>query len=155
MPDSPREPGRIAGYLSMMGLFGSALATSALLGRRRGRALPDDYALADVLMGMAATHKLTRIIAKDGVTTPLRAPFTNFEENAGAAEVNETPKDGHLRHAGGELLSCPFCLAPWIASAYVATLALNPRLARAWAATFTIVSGSDWLQHAYTHIRAD
>jgi len=153
MPDSPRDPHRIAGYLSAMGLFGTSIAAASVLGRRRGRALPEEYSLRDVALGMAATHKLTRIISKDGVTTPLRAPFTRFEQNAGSAEVDEAPKDGHLQHAAGELLSCPFCLAPWVAGAYVATLALSPRVARAWATTFTIVGGSDWLQHAYARLR--
>jgi hypothetical protein len=55
----------------------------------------------------------------------------------------------------GEVLTCPFCLAPWVASAYVAGLALSPRLARAWAAAFALVGASDWLQHAYSRARAD
>ena len=155
MADSPREPHRLAGYLSAMGIYGTSIAAASLLGRRRGHTLPEEYAVRDVVLGMAATHKLTRIISKDGVTTPLRAPFTRFEENAGSAEVNEVPKEGHVRHAAGELLSCPFCLAPWIAASYVATLAVSPRLARAWATTFTIVGGSDWLQHAYARVRSD
>jgi hypothetical protein len=46
-------------------------------------------------------------------------------------------------------------MAPWIATAYVALLALSPSVARAWAAVFGIVAGSDFLQHAYAHVRTD
>jgi hypothetical protein len=95
------------------------------------------------------------VISKDGVTTPLRAPFTHFEHNTGSAEVHETPRTEPARHVVGELLSCPFCLAPWIATGYVATLAVSPRLARAWAAVFGIVGGADFLQQAYGRVRTD
>jgi hypothetical protein len=55
----------------------------------------------------------------------------------------------------GELVTCPFCLAPWIATGYVATLTFAPRLARAWAAVFAMVGGADFLQHAYAAVRQD
>jgi len=155
MSDSPRAPHRIAGYLGMLSLFGGALASAVAVGRTQGKELPERYGVQDLVVGALATHKFTRLIAKDGVTTPLRAPVTEFEENAGSAEVNESPKEGHLQHVPGEVLTCPFCLAPWVATGYVAMLALSPRLARAWAATFAIVGSSDWLQHGYSHIRAD
>ena len=41
-----------------------------------------------------ATHKLSRIIAKDPVTSPLRAPFTTFEGTSGPAELAEEPSSG-------------------------------------------------------------
>jgi hypothetical protein len=153
--ETPRAPHRIAGYLSMMSLYGGGVVTAALLARARGRTPPASYAVEDLLLGAVATHKFARLVAKDGVATPVRAPFTEFEENAGSAEVNESPREGHLTHVPGEVLTCPFCLAPWVATAYVACLTLSPRLARAWAATFAIVGGSDWLQHGYSRVRAD
>jgi hypothetical protein len=70
--------------------------------------------------------------------------------------VQESPKkDTTPQHTIGELITCPFCLAPWIATGYVATLTLAPRWARAWAAVFGIVGGADFLQHAYAHVRTD
>ena len=155
MSDSPHDHDRIAGYLTVMSVFGSALAGTVLVGRLRGERLPSSYALADLALGALATHKFARLITKDGVTTPLRAPFTEFEENTGSAEVAESPRPEPVRHVVGELITCPFCVAPWIASGYVALLALAPPVARAWAAVFSIVAGSDFLQHAYAHVRTD
>lgn len=155
MTDSPHEHDRIAGYLTAMSVFGALTGVVTFVGRARGRELPDSYALPDLALGAIATHKFARLLAKDGVTTPLRAPFTHFEENAGSAEVNESPRREPARHVIGELITCPFCLAPWIATGYVATLAISPRLARAWAAVFSIVGGADFLQHAYAHVRED
>jgi hypothetical protein len=153
--DSPHEHSRIAGYVTTMSVFGSVVAGAAALGRARGRELPTSYAVQDLVLGAIATHKFARLVTKDGVTTPLRAPFTVFEGNAGSAEVHERPREEPVRHVVGELLSCPFCVAPWIATGYVATLALSPRLARAWAAVFGIVGGSDFLQQAYGRVRED
>jgi hypothetical protein len=143
------------GYATALCLYAGALASTALLAKARGKGLPPSIPVQDLVVGSVATHKMTRLIAKEGVTTPLRAPFTTFESEAGSAEVNETPREGHVRHAAGELLSCPFCLAPWVATAYVAGLALSPRIARAWAATFAVVAGADGLQHVYARLRTE
>jgi hypothetical protein len=154
MPDNPRHDSRATGYLAAMSLFGTGVLTAARLHRLRGSSLPAGYTSHDLLLGAIATHKFTRLVSKDAVTTPLRAPFTTFEGAAGSAEVNESPKDGHL-HTVGELLTCPFCLAPWVSTAYVVTLGFTPRLARAWAAVFSIVAGSDFLQQAYARARTE
>lgn len=154
MPDSPRDPHRLAGYASALGAYATGVAATALLGRRAGRGLPASYDWKDLALGAVATHKVARIVTKEGVTTPLRAPFTEFEGEAGSAEVAESPRPGPT-HSLGELLTCPFCLAPWVATAYVAGLALHPGAARAWAAVFSVVGGADFLQHAYAHARSD
>jgi hypothetical protein len=153
--DTPRAPERVIGYLGMLSLYGGGILGAATLARSRGRTLPAAYEVQDLLVGAVATHKFTRLVSKDGVTTPLRAPFTEFEENAGSGEVNESPRHGHLSHVPGEVLSCPFCLAPWVAATYVAGLVLSPRLARAWATTFALVGGSDWLQQGYSRLRTE
>jgi hypothetical protein len=57
-----------------------------------------------------------------------------------------------VRHTVGELLTCPFCLAVWIGTAYVAGLGVAPRAARAWAAVFAVTGVSDFLQHAYARL---
>src|SRR4051812_39135741 len=153
MSESPRE--RIPSYLGAMTLFGGGWAAVAALLTKSSTPAPERYALTDLLVGGLATQKFTRLISKDGVTTPLRAPFTVYEGEAGSAEVNERPRDEHPQHTVGELLTCPFCLAPWVASAYVAGLMLAPRAARAWAATFSVVATSDLLQQVYARARTD
>lgn len=153
MSGSPHDPHRQIGYAAAMSVFTAGASTAALVARRTGR-VPERYAWADLVLGAVATHKFARIIAKDGVTTPVRAPFTEFEGEAGSAEVEERPREGH-RHTVGELLLCPFCLAPWVATSYVAALALSPGLARSWAAVFSVVGGADFLQQVYARVRAD
>jgi hypothetical protein len=138
-----------------MSVFAAGWAAVATLARTTGTGLPERYDVTDLVLGGLATHKLTRIISKDGVTTPLRAPFTVYEEDAGDAEVNERPREEHPQHTIGELLTCPFCLAPWIGSVYVAGLVLAPRVARTGAALFSVVAASDFLQQAYARARED
>ena len=84
-------------------LFGGFL----LLARRRG--MLDDLARqatpGNILLLGVATHKLSRLIAKDWVTSPIRAPFTTYEDPASASEVNERPRGHGMRLALGELLT--------------------------------------------------
>ena len=144
----------IPGYAGALALFGTSVVAAAATALVRDEDPPESFRSRDLVLGALATQKFTRIVAKDAVTTPLRAPFTEFEKPLGSGEVQDRPKDGH-RHAIGELLTCPFCLAPWTATAYVAALTLAPRAARAWAAVFTIVGGSVARQHVYARIRTD
>jgi uncharacterized protein DUF1360 len=51
------------------GLVGS-LAAAAKVTRRH---IPDGFPVTDVVICAAATHKLSRLLAKDPVTSPLRA----------------------------------------------------------------------------------
>jgi hypothetical protein len=80
----------------------------------------------------------------------LRAPFTRYAGTAGPAEVQEeTRHDSQLRHSVGELLTCPFCLDMWVATAFVIGLIVAPRLTRLVAGSFTALAGADFLQLAY------
>jgi hypothetical protein len=151
MSESPRE--RIPGYLGALAVFGSAWATVAHLATRRGTTV--HFSLLDLVVGGVATHKFARIVSKAGVATPLRAPFTVYEGEAGSGEVNERPRDEHPQHTIGELLTCPFCLAPWVATGYAGGLVVEPRVARIWAAAFSVVAVSDFLQHAYARVRTE
>jgi hypothetical protein len=149
---------RVAGYGGQQPLRGYAatLATYAatvagLVGAAvaAGRRPPDRPEAGDVVLLTVATHKLARIIAKDAVTSPLRAPTNRFVGAAGASEVNEQVRHPGQAHAAGELLSCPFCLAVWIATGLSAGLVFAPRLTRLVAAGLTAVAGADFLQLAY------
>lgn len=63
-------------------------------------------------------------------------------------EVNEDVRGHGSRHAVGDLVSCPFCLAPWMGAAYVGGLVFAPRVTRMTAALF-VVAVSDVTQQAY------
>ena len=62
-----------------------------------------------------ATHKLSRLITKDWVTSPFRAPFTKFKEADGVGEVTEEARGTGMQQAIGELVTCPWCVGPWVA----------------------------------------
>jgi hypothetical protein len=101
------------------------------------------------LLAGVATHKLSRVITKDRVTSPLRAPFTEFEEEGGPGEIEEEPRGRGLRRAIGELLVCPFCLGQWVATAILAGLAVAPRTTRFVCSIFAVVAIGDFLQIFY------
>src|SRR5919112_1443499 len=83
-----------------------------------------------------------------------RAPFTSFRGASGEAEIAEEVREhGGVKHAVGELLTCPFCLAQWVATGFVFGYATAPRATRLAALTMTLVAGSDVLQFAYDGIQ--
>lgn len=143
----------LTGYVGSLTVYGLVTAGLVATGRATGRSLPEHYRLGDLLMGGLATHKFTRLLGKASVTSPLRVAFTEFQEPAGSAELNERPRGHGVRHTIGELVTCPFCLGQWVGTGYVAGLALTPRVAKTWAAVFTVTAISDLLQHFYARLR--
>jgi len=101
-----------------------------------------------VLVGVAS-HKLSRLISKDRVTSFVRAPFTEFEQSAGHGEVDEKPRGRGLRRSLGELLICPYCLAQWVTAGFAVGLVYAPRATRLVATVYTAEAISDFLQLAY------
>jgi hypothetical protein len=142
----------LGSYLGTLGVYALTTGAMALLGRRlRGRT--PAIGLADLTLMTITTHKVSRLIAKDPVTSPLRAPFTRYSGTAGPAEVAEEVRGKGIRHAVGELITCPFCTSQWVATAYAAGLVFAPRATRLAGTTMTAVAGSDWLQLAYARLQ--
>jgi hypothetical protein len=140
----------LRGYAASMAVYAGLAGVVAAAAAWRRPDAPERPATADVVLLAAATHKLSRILSKDAVTSPIRAPFTRYQEPSGAAEVIEEVRGSHdVRHAVGELLTCPFCLAMWTAGGLTAGLVFAPRLTRYAATTLTAVAASDFLQLAY------
>jgi hypothetical protein len=146
---SPEQERPLGGYAVTMGLYAAAVAGFAAWMRASGRQLPERVRSGDLALITLATHKASRLIAKDRVTSTVRAPFTRFEGDAGPGEVSEAARGRGLRRAFGELLVCPYCLSLWIATAFAAGLAVAPRPTRWTASVLTAVFGSDILQIAY------
>ena len=144
--DVPRP---IGGYLAIGGAFASLTGGFAAWLIRSGRELPVRPASVDVVGIAVATHKLSRLIAKDRVTSPLRRPFTSFEDNAGPGEVDERARGTGLKRAIGELIVCPYCLSVWIATLLTAGLIVFPRATRWSASVLSAVFASDVLQIVY------
>lgn len=138
----------LEGYLVAITAYSAFAAALAAAASRRDD-LPDRFSPLDIgLMGIA-THKLARIISKESVTSAIRAPFTRYQKAGGPAELVEEVRGHGTRHALGELITCPFCLGPWIATAMTGGLVLAPRFTRAVTAVFTAVAISDHLQLFY------
>ncbi|WP_239013326.1 MULTISPECIES: DUF1360 domain-containing protein [Streptomycetaceae] len=136
----------LAGYATL-----TAAATAAVL-RWRGRPASRPAA-GDLALLAVATFRISRMLAKDSVMTPLRAPFTTYQGTAGPGEVMEAPRPGPVRHAVGELVTCPFCLTQWVATAGLAGLVVLPRTTRWITGGMTAVAAADALQLAYARLQ--
>lgn len=143
----------LAGYATLVGVYNAAFAMMLLAARRSGRDLPEKIHFSDLILLGVATHKLGRIITKDWVTSPLRAPFTEYKESEGGGEVKEKSRGKGLQRAVGDLLTCPWCIAPWVAGALTFGFVFKPRVARMVSGVFTAVTISDFLQHAYNGVK--
>lgn len=146
-PASKRPP--LAGYAAIGTVFNAVFGAALLLARRRGRELPERVGAADLVTIGVASHKLSRLISKDKVTSPLRAPFTELEASGGPSELEESARGKGARKAIGELLVCPYCLGLWVVAAFSLGLVFAPRLTRFLAAVFSALTISDFLQIAY------
>jgi hypothetical protein len=139
----------LGGYAAIIGAYTTLLGALTAIGRFRGARLPGKFGVQDTVLLCVATHKASRLLAKDSVTSPLRAPFTRYEEPAGEGEVNESVRGTGVQHAVGELLTCPFCLAVWISGGLTAGLVLAPRVTRLVLTALTAVAGADTIQLLY------
>ena len=145
-PDHERPLGSYAVLTSVFGVLAGAFATWF---GRSGRPLPERMPPADLVLVTVAAHKLSRLVAKDRVTSSVRAPFTRPQGDAGHGEVDEAARGHGLQRAIGELLVCPYCLSLWFAAALTAALLVAPRATRWTAAVFNALFGADLLHIAY------
>lgn len=152
---SQGAPRPLAGDLGAMGVYLGLVTAGVTAVRASGRELPDRIPAGDTALLAVATFRLARRIAKDPVTAPLRAPFTSFQGPSGHAEIAEEVREhGGAKHAVGELLTCPFCLAQWVATGLVFGYAAAPKATRLAALTMTLVASSDVLQFIYDAIQS-
>ncbi|NJP23858.1 DUF1360 domain-containing protein [Microbispora sp. SCL1-1] len=142
----------LASYTRVLAVYGGAVAALLAAAKLTGRRPPENIKAMDLMLMGLFTHRLSRTLAKDPVTSPIRAPFTRYEGPSGPAELKEKVRGHGLRHAVGELLTCPFCLAQWVATGYAAGTVFFPRVTRLAGATMAAVAISDWLQLAYARL---
>ncbi|HEX2356675.1 MAG TPA: DUF1360 domain-containing protein [Micromonosporaceae bacterium] len=147
---APGEARPLGGYLVSLGAYAGMVGGMAAAAVLTGRRLPERPAATDIILISIGTHKVSRLVAKDAVTSPLRAPFTQYDHPIGEAELAEQVRGDGVRHAVGEMVSCPFCLAVWVATLFSGGLVLAPRLTRLVASGATAVAVSDFLQLVYT-----
>jgi hypothetical protein len=139
----------LGSHLVLVAIYNALVGAFFAWRVRSGKGFPERIPPGDLALAGLATHKLSRLIAKDRVTAPLRAPFTEFEREGGPGEVEESPRGSGMRRAIGELLVCPFCLSQWVATAALAGFAVVPRFTRFVCSIFAVVTISDFLQVFY------
>jgi hypothetical protein len=130
-------------YAALAGTFGAVLGGFLLLA---GRRLPERVSFADTVRIGVASYKLGRLVAKDRVTTFVRAPVTEDEEGT-------EPKHEGAARALGELVTCPYCIGLWFASGLAYGLVLFPRETRLVTTIFSAQAVADFLNAAFVRLR--
>jgi len=132
-------------YATLVTVFGAALGGFVVLVRNR---LPERVAFGDLALVGLASYKVGRLVAKDEVTTWVRAPVTRDED------AQEPEREGMAR-ALGELVTCPYCIGLWVSAGLTAALAVRPRETRLVATVFGAQAVADFLNAAYVRVRRD
>lgn len=142
----------LAEYAAMLTVYVTAAAvlTGVALDQKR---FPRRFGLLDIALLGVATHKLSRLVAKDRITGILRAPFVNYIRSAGAGEVEEEPRGRGIQRGIGQLISCPYCMGPWCAAGLGFGLLFAPRVTRFFAGILAIVAASDFLHRSYSKLK--
>jgi hypothetical protein len=146
---SPQQERPLGWYAATIALFAGLVGAFATWLRRSGRELPERIDARDLVLVTLATHKAARLVGKGRIASPVRAPFTRFQQDGGPDEVEEAARGHGLRRVIGELIVCPYCLGMWIATAFAVGLVVAPRATRWIASVLTVVLGADALQIAY------
>ena len=130
-------------YAGLVGLFSGAVGSFLLLARDR---LPKRVGFGDVALVGLASYKLGRLIAKDDITSFVRAPVTRDEE------TQEPEREG-LARALGELVTCAYCIGVWTSAGLSVSLVLFPRETRFAAAIFGSQAVADFLNASFVRLR--
>ncbi len=142
----------LGGYAVTMTVYASVVGAVAAGAKAAGVKIPDGLTAKDVTLLALATHKLSRMLAKDPVTSPLRAPFTAYQGTSGPAELQEEVRGSGGQKAVGELITCPFCLGVWVATGFTAGMIFLPRTARVAMGTLAALAGADLLQFVHARL---
>jgi Protein of unknown function (DUF1360) len=140
------KPIPLKSYAALATAFNVALATGLAATKDD---LPERFSPLDLLLLGVATHKYSRIVTKDRVTSFLRAPFVRYEGKAGPSEVSETPRGEGAQRAVGELINCPFCIGMWVASGLGVGFVAAPRVTRFLAGVGAALALADFLHLAH------
>jgi Protein of unknown function (DUF1360) len=141
-------------YATLLGFYLTSVAVLAGIAAEQKR-LPRKFSVLDLALLGIATHKLSRIVAKDRITSILRAPFVSYIRSAGAGEVEEEPRGRGIQRGIGHLISCPYCMAPWCATALAFGLVFAPRATRFFSGILLSVTASDFLHRAYARLKEE
>lgn len=143
---APEHDPPLGGYAILVAAHVALMGTAMTLLRRRGVELgrmgPGELVLTGV-----ATYKLSRVITKSWIGTAIRAPFTRYVGQGDGDEVKEVARGHGVQEAVGDLITCPFCTAHWVASALVLGHDVAPGPVRAITRILAVDAVSDTLQY--------
>ncbi len=123
---------RQATKLSLITIFFGTMAAFSTRVVHRDRELA--LSPFDLLLLGLTSFRTGRILAYERVAEPIREPFTETRpDDTGVGETVVAEGTG-ARFAIGELLSCPICVATWVAAGLVYGLHLLPRPTRVFLA---------------------
>jgi hypothetical protein len=80
---SPEQERPLGGYATLIGAFATLAGVFLAWVRVSGRELPERVDPRDVALLTLATHKASRLLAKDRVGSAMRAPFTRVQAETG------------------------------------------------------------------------
>ncbi|HXT93270.1 MAG TPA: DUF1360 domain-containing protein [Trebonia sp.] len=145
----------LGGYTMTMAVYASVVSAVAASAKAAGVDIPDGLTSKDITLLALATHKLSSLLAKDPVTSPLRAPVTAYQGTSGPAELHEEVRGSGAQKTVGELITCPFCTGIWVATGFTAGMIFLPKTTRLAMGTLAGLAGADlpqfghaWLQQA-------
>jgi hypothetical protein len=145
-PPQDRPP--LGSYAALSAIFAGGVGGLLASGEFRDR-LPERFDAGDVALLGIASHKISRLVAKDKVTAWLRAPFRRYVDQVGPNELEEETRGEGPQAAIGELVGCPYCLGLWVAAALAAGFVAAPRESRFVASIFSGLTVADFMQIAY------
>jgi hypothetical protein len=130
-------------YAGLTFAFAGVLGGFLFLARRH---VPERIGFGDLVRIGLASYKVGRLVAKDEVTSWVRAPVTRDEE---ATE----PKPQGLERAIGELVTCPYCIGLWIAAGFSCALVVLPRQTRFATTIFGAQAVADFLNAGFVRLQ--
>jgi hypothetical protein len=130
-------------YATLSAAFWTVFAAFVAANRDR---LPERVTAGDLARIAIASYKLSRIITKEDVAAFVRAPVTEDAEG-------QRPKPRGMARVLGELVTCPYCIGLWIASALSYSLVLYPRETRFATTIFSAYGITDFLNAAFVRLR--
>jgi hypothetical protein len=133
----------LAAYAALLGVWSLSVGGFVVAMRDRLRA----PRLFDVALIGVATHEIAQTLTHAWVAAPVRAPFTRYLGTE-SGEPDEIPRGEGLRYAIGNLLTCPFCVGPWVAGALLAGHLVAPLPTRFVTSIFVATALSNYLNRA-------
>lgn len=144
-----QQPTPFVGYAILVGIFLALFVGFLWLVNYLNLSIPN-VSIGELILLAVASHKLSRLIAKDWITSFIRAPFAQYQSASGTSEVNEQPRGIGLRLAIGQLITCPFCIGQWVIAILFYSFVFWPTITLFVAVIFVALTISDFLQLVFS-----